>query len=348
VVRIGVIGCGYWGPNVTRNFAALDGVEVVALCDSDALRLESLRRRYRNARPYRDAHELLSDPRIDAVAICTPVHTHHPLGRAALEAGKHLLIEKPLAASVDQALALVELAENRGLVLEVDHTFVYSPAVRKLASIIESGELGELLYIDSVRINLGLFHSDVNVMWDLAPHDVSIIHALVRRAPLWVSAVARAHCGPQECQAYLTIQFEDSVLAHVHVNWLAPVKIRSTLIGGSRRMVVYDDLAPSEKVRIYEKGVHLNGGASRRTSALVDYRDGDMRAPYIDKTEPLANVCRDFVEAIEGGRAPVVDGRAGLAVVRVLEAAQESIARNGERVALEGAGSSTQWTASLH
>jgi predicted dehydrogenase len=322
MVRVGVIGCGYWGPNVVRNFTALEDAACVALCDLDSKRLASLGRRYPAARMVADPRALVEDPDVDAIAICTPIETHFELGRMAMEAGKHVLMEKPLASSVEEATALVALAKRYGLVLQIDHTFVYSGAVRKLASIIASGDLGDLLYIDSVRINLGLFQNNVNVLWDLAPHDVSIITALVGRRPLWVSAVGRAHYGTQECQAYVAVMFENSVLAHVHVNWLAPVKIRSTLIGGSRRMVVYDDLAPSEKIRVYEKGVTLNGDPSDRARALVDYRVGDMCAPYVDKTEPLASVCRDFVESIATGRRPLVDGEAGLALVEVLAPAQ--------------------------
>jgi predicted dehydrogenase len=263
------------------------------------------------------------------------VHTHFPLARAALEAGKHVLVEKPLTDSSASAQALVELADARGLVLQVDHTFVYTGAVRKVREIIERGELGELLYLDFVRVNLGLFQEDVNVLWDLGPHDVSILAHWVDRKPLWVSAVGSAHYGELEDQVYVTVKFEGSLIAHLHLNWLAPVKVRSTLIGGTRRMIVYDDLEPSEKVRVYEKGVTLVSDARARARALVDYRVGDMFAPYIDKTEPLALVCRAFRDAIENGVAPATSGRAGLAVVRILEAAQESVRKQGARVSLE-------------
>lgn len=334
MIGIGVIGCGYWGPNVIRNFAVLEDAEMRSIFDLDPRRMEPQLRRYPALRPAGDVAEILDDPGIDAVAICTPVASHYELARAALEAGKHVMLEKPMTHSVETAEALVELADSRGLMLHVDHTFVYTGAVQKIHSIIESGEMGDLLYLDSVRINLGLFQSDVNVVWDLAPHDVSIMVHLIDRDPLWVSAIGSAHYGTLESQAYVTIKYPGSLIAHLHVNWLAPVKLRSTVIGGSKRMIVYDDLEPSEKLRIYDKGVTLSNDRRRRQQALVDYRIGDMFSPYIDKTEPLEQACRTFLDAIARGRPSLTDGRAGLAVVRVLEAAQRSILKEGERIHL--------------
>ena len=337
MIGVGIVGCGYWGPNLARNFGALEACELRALCDLDPERVARLQRRYPGARATRDFGELLRDPGVDAVAICTPVHTHFPLASEALRAGKHVLVEKPLTHSVETAELLVELARRQGRVLQVDHTFVYSPAVQKLKRYVETGELGDLLYIDSVRINLGLFQPDVNVLWDLAAHDLSIIAYLVEREPLWVSAIGAVHFGALESQAYVTLMFEESLLAHLHVNWLAPVKLRSTVIGGTQRMIVYDDLEPSEKIRIYEKGVTLASDPGSRARALVDYRLGDMLVPHIDKGEPLEAVCRAFVRAIEGGAPPLTDGRAGLGVVRILEAAQQSMRKGGERITLGSA-----------
>ncbi len=334
MLGVAVVGCGYWGPNVVRNFHALGNCEVRAVCDLDAERLAKITRLYPAIRAVRDVREVLDASDVDAVAICTPVHSHHPLASAALEAGKHVMVEKPLAHSVEAATALVELAEARGRVLQVDHTFVYSGAVQKIRSIIDDGQIGDLLYFDCVRVNLGLFQPDVNVIWDLAAHDVSIMTYLIDQQPQWVSTVGSTHYGKFEDQAYVTVQFDGSLVAHFHVNWLAPVKVRSTLIGGSRRMIVYDDLEPSEKIRVYEKGVTLTNDRGQREQALVDYRVGDMYAPYIDKIEPLEGACRSFVDAIEHGTRSPTDGRAGLAVVRVLEAAQESVRKNGERIAL--------------
>jgi predicted dehydrogenase len=236
---------------------------------------------------------------------------------------------------VRRAEALVELAAAGGVTLQVDHTFVYSGAVRKIRELIDDGGVGDLLYLDSVRVNLGLFQSDASVLWDLAPHDVSIITYLVDKTPRWVSAVGCTHYGEVENQVYLTLGFDDSFIAHVHVNWLAPVKLRSTLIGGSKRMIVYDDLEPSEKIRVYEKGVTVNDDATSRAKALVDYRVGDMFAPYIDKTEPLARAYRSFLDTVAGGTPSVTDGAAGLAVVRILEAAERSLRAEGRRVPLE-------------
>ncbi len=334
MLGIGVIGCGYWGPNVIRNFASIEACELRAVCDLDPERLSSVHRRYPAARATADAHALIADPAVDAVAICTPIHTHFRLASAALEAGKHVLVEKPLTDSVETAEALVEMADHRGLTLQVDHTFVYGGAVRKIREIIDAGELGDLLYFDSVRVNLGLFQSEVNVLWDLAPHDLSIMTHLIDRQPIWVSAVGSTHYGKHENLAYITMKFDDRLIAHLHVNWLAPVKLRSTLIGGSQRMIVYDDLAPSEKVLVYDKGITHNADVSSRNRALVDYRVGDMHAPHLDNAEPLNRVCRAFIDAVERGIRPPTDGLAGLRVVRLLEAGQQSLRKNGERIAV--------------
>ena len=334
-IGIAVVGCGYWGPNVVRNFASLPDAELRVICDRDVDRMEALRRRFPAARAAPRFEDVLGSPDVDAVAICTPVATHYPLASAALEAGKHVMIEKPVTDSVETARALVELAEARDRVLHVDHTFVYTGAVRKIRSLVKAGDLGELLYIDCVRINLGLFQSDVNVVWDLGAHDTSIVASLVDQRPIWVSAIGSAHLGPMESQAYVVIKFEGSLIAHLHVNWLAPVKIRSTVIGGTKRMIVYNDLEPSEKVRVYDKGVTLNSDAASRSRALVDYRVGDMFAPYIEKTEPLELVCQAFLDAIAHGRPSPTNGRNGLEVVRILEAAEQSMRKEGQRVPLD-------------
>jgi predicted dehydrogenase len=333
-LRVGVIGAGYWGPNLIRNFAALEGCALGAVCDADPARLAPIGRGHPGVRLEREPRALLEDPALDALAICTPVHTHHPLARAALAAGKHVLVEKPMAHSLAAARELVELAAAEQRVLMVDHTFVYSGPIRKMRALIESGEIGELLYFDSVRINLGLFQKDVNVLWDLAPHDLSIMDHLLQREPRWVSAIGTTHFGELENLAYVTVRFDGSLIAHFHVNWLAPVKIRRTVIGGSKKMIVYDDLDPSDRVKIYDKGVSINADRAERDRMLIDYRTGDMHAPRIDKTEPLAEVCAHFVECARHGRRPATDGEAGLRIVRLLEAAQQSIARDGARVAL--------------
>ncbi len=333
-MRVAVAGCGYWGPNLVRNFISLRGCELAAVCDTDGERLAEMERRFGSLRMLTDFEDVLADDTIDGVAICTPVHTHHPLAKAALEAGKHVLLTKPMTHSVATALELVELAAERGLTLQVDHTYVYSPAVQALRRIIDRGQVGDILYFDSVRVNLGLFQCDTNVIWDLAPHDVSIMNYLIDETPRWVSAVGSAHYGEFEDVAYITVRFDGALIAHFHVNWLAPVKLRSTLIGCDKKMIVYDDLAPSEKVRVYDKGVTRRSSREDRAQALVDYRVGDMHAPHIDHGEPLASVVADFQQAIETGSRTRCDGTAGLRVVQVLEAAQQSLKNQGEPVRL--------------
>jgi predicted dehydrogenase len=336
MVGVAVIGCGYWGPNVVRNFSSLAGCELRYVCDLDDARIEPLRALYPAVSGVNDVAAVLDDPKVDAVAICTPIHTHALLAELALEAGKHVLVEKPLTHTVESAERLVAIAKTKDLVLQVDHTFTYSPAVQMIRAMLDEGQLGDLLYLDSVRINLGLFRSDVSVIWDLAAHDISIINHLVDSAPTSVSATGCSHYGELENLAYITLMYPESLIAHIHVNWLAPVKIRSTLVGGSKQMIVYDDLAPSEKVRVYDRGVSLNGGEQARERALVDYRLGSMIAPHIEKVEPLRAVCEDFIHAIENDCAPLSDGLAGLAVVRVLAAAEESIRKNGEPIVFAG------------
>ncbi len=335
MIEVAVIGCGYWGPKVIRNFSSVPGCNVRAVCDRDPNRLEPINQRYPGVQLLSEFDDVLADPKVDAVAICTPVSTHHAMARAALTSGRHVLVEKPMTTTLASAEELVEIAEAKELILQVDFPFIYSGAVQKIRALIDAGDLGDLLYFDSVRINLGLFQPDVNVLWDLAAHDLSIMAYLIDRRPRWVSAIGSTHYGQLENLAYLTVMFDESLIGHVHVNWLSPVKLRSTLIGGSKRMIVYDDLEPSEKVRVYEKGVTINGApVLDRNAALVDYRVGDMYVPHIETTEPLERVCRSFVEAIETGARPLTDGRMGLQVVRILEGAQRSLDTDGARVPL--------------
>lgn len=340
MITIGVIGCGYWGPNLIRNFAEDERAQLRWICDTDARRLNAIGRRYPAARTATDYAQLLADPKLAAVVIATPVATHYTFARAALDAGKHVLIEKPFTTNSSEAEELVALAKARGLTLMVDHTFVYTGAVRRIKEIVESGELGELLYFDSVRINLGLFQRDINVVWDLAPHDLSIMDYLVEREPVALTATGSSHIEAGiENIAYVMLRFRDSFIAHFHFNWLSPVKIRRTLIAGSRKMIVYDDIEPTEKVRVYDKGVTTNRiesdtdkEAAYRT--LVSYRTGDVWVPKLDSTEALTHVSAEFLESILDKRAPLTDGSAGLRVVRLLEAAQESINQGGRLIEL--------------
>ncbi|MDX6696406.1 MAG: hypothetical protein QOF02_4009 [Blastocatellia bacterium] len=340
VTTIGVIGCGYWGPNLLRNFAENEGARLRWMCDLDAKRLEALKRRYPLAETTRDYKRLLTDTELEAVVIATPVATHYNFAREALLAGKHVLIEKPFTASVREAEELIELATSAGLTLMVDHTFIYTGAVRKIKEIVESGELGELLYFDSTRINLGLFQHDINVVWDLAPHDLSIMDYILNRQASALSATGSCHIERGiENIAYVMLKFTDEFIAHFHFNWLSPVKIRRTLIAGSRKMVVYDDIEPTEKIRVYDSGVTMNRRADDvdredEYKTLVSYRTGDVWVPKLDTTEALRYVCQEFLSAIREARPPLTDADSGLRVVRLLEAAQQSINQGGRLVEL--------------
>lgn len=335
MIGIGVIGYGYWGPNLVRNFAQTSDARVVAVCDQRATRRSLVESLYPMTRTFADARDLIEDPAVAAVAVATPVSAHYELALQALQAGKHVLVEKPFTATVEQAERLVEEAEKRHRVLMVDHTFVYTGAVRKIKETVDRGSLGKLFYYDSVRVNLGLFQHDVNVLWDLAVHDLSIMDHVLGQRPTAIAATAVAHIkGQPENLAYLTCYFEDNLIAHFHVNWLAPVKVRRTLIGGSDRMLVFDDLEPSEKVKIYDKGVSLELGDRPEDviPLLVGYRAGDMWAPQVDLTEALQIESQHFVDCIIHNRRPLSDGQAGWRIVRLLEAASRSLARRGEAV----------------
>src|ERR1700730_7575197 len=333
---VGIIGCGYWGPNLLRNFSENEAAELRWICDADEARLAAMGRRYPAAKTTTDYQKLLADFYLDAVAVVTPVATHFQIASEALRAGKHLLVEKPLTATGREADELNQLAESNQRTLMVDHTFIYTGAVRKMKEIVASGELGDLLYFDSVRINLGLFQKDINVLWDLAPHDLSIMDYLIERQPEAVSAIGSCHIERGiENIAYLMMNFGDDFIAHFHFNWLAPVKIRRTMIAGSRKMVLYDDIEPTEKVRIYDKGVTASRvGPDREADyqTLVSYRTGDVWAPKLDSAEALRYVVAEFLDSIHGARKPLTNGDAGLRVVRLLEAAQQSIKNGGQRV----------------
>jgi len=339
LINIGVIGCGYWGPNLLRNFAENEAAQLRWICDLDEQRLASMSRRYPMAQTTTDYRVVVNDPTVDAVAVVTPVATHFPIAKELLRAGKHVLLEKPLAATAREAEELIELAEQNKRTLMVDHTFVYTGAVRKMKEIVSSGELGDLLYFDSVRINLGLFQRDINVLWDLAPHDLSIMDYLIERQPHAISALGSSHIERGiENIAYLVMLFPDEFIAHFHFNWLAPVKIRRTMIAGSSKMVLYDDIEPTEKVRVYDKGVTASR-ASRETDyqTLVSYRTGDVWAPKLDSTEALRYVVAEFLDSIREGRPSLTDGYAGLRVVRLLEAAQRSMRNGGQAIVLSEA-----------
>jgi predicted dehydrogenase len=332
VVKVGVIGLGYWGPNLVRNFNAADDSQLVVCCDIQAERCQKLAAQYSHVKFSQNIRDVIEHPEINAVVVATPVHTHYPLVKQALSAGKHVLVTKPITDNLAQAEELVELAEKMKLVLQVDHTFIYHPAIEKLKDIVTRGELGELYYFDSVRINLGLFQSDVSVLWDLAPHDISIMEYLIERPIEWVQAIGASHAGHKsESMAYITVQFVDNILGHCHVNWLAPMKTRLVMLGGSRRLAVYDDNLVTEKIKVYDKGI-TRSTIEGLYDALVQYRNGDMYAPAIDNSEALGREVKHFTHCIHHNKSPLTDGRAGVRVVRILTAAQESIRNNGKRV----------------
>ena len=334
-IRVGLVGYGYWGPNLARNFEECEGTRLASVCDRRPERLRAAARRYPGAKLTSNPEALLRASEVDAVAIATPVSTHYELALRALRAGKHVLLEKPLALSSEQGERLVEEAERQKRVLMVDHTFVYSGAVRRIRDLVASGVFGRIYYYDSVRINLGLFQSDVNVLWDLAVHDLAIMDYVLGKEARRLSALAVSHFEDRpENTAYLTLAFDDNLIAHIHANWLAPVKLRRTVIGGSQKMAVYDDLEPSDKVKLYDRGVEMTAGDADLHQRLVSYRTGDMYSPKLDTTEALQVEVAHFAHCIRTGSPPLTDGRAGLRVVRLLEAAGRSIREGGRLVEL--------------
>jgi predicted dehydrogenase len=333
MIRVGLIGYGYWGPPVARNFYTLDGCELAMVSDRRPDALRRARQAYPNAHITPEASEVFTSPNIDAVAVVTPVWTHYELAKAALENGKHVFVEKPFTSTAAQAKELIDLADRKHLQIMVDHTFLFTGAVKKIRQLIQDGTLGSLYYYDSMRVNLGLFQHDVNVIWDLAPHDLSIIDHLIDNKPEFVTATGQSHVNGLENLAYITIYFQNQVIAHVNVNWLSPVKVRTTLIGGEKKMLVWNDLDPDEKIKVYDKGVAV----TKREGVydlLVSYRSGDMWAPRLEQTEALAAETRYFLECISTNEKPINDGRAGLRVVEILEAADRSLKERGKPVSL--------------
>lgn len=339
MINIGIIGYGYWGPNLVRNFAELSRAKVTAVADLDPKRLELVSRRFPNVKTTTNWQDLIRDPKIDAIAIATPVNTHFELGMAVLKAGKHLWLEKPMAETSLQARKLVEEAAKRNRVLLVDHTFIYTGAVRKMGEIVNSGDLGRIYYYDSIRVNLGLFQRDVSVISDLAVHDFSILDYLLKEQPVAISAGGINHFpGTPENLAYITMFYDSGTIAHTNVSWLAPVKVRQILLGGSKKMITYDDLQPSEKVKVYDKGISFTDDPAQIYEMRVGYRTGDMWAPKLDGAEALTVEAEHFLDCIEQNKTPLTDGRLGLRVVQMLEAATSSMRGRGETVHLEPQG----------
>ena len=334
MIRMGVIGYGYWGPNIVRNFNSLDGSRVVAVSDMNETSLRNAKKAYPDIWTTGNCDELIQSTEVDVVAVVTPVFTHFDLARKSLQAGKHVLVEKPFTYTVAEAEELIDLAEKKKLKIMVDHTFLYTGAVRKIKELMDDGTLGDLCYFDSTRVNLGLFQHDVNVVWDLAPHDLAIMDHLIQQKPTAVVATGEAHFDKgMEDIAYITLYFPNNIIAHINVNWLSPVKVRTTLIGGLKKMLVWNDIAPDEKIKVYDKGVDIKS-RNGVYKLLVSYRSGDMWAPRLEQCEALKLMAETFVGCVSNGKTCVNDGAAGLRVVRMLEAADRSLKKKGEIVYL--------------
>jgi len=332
-MNFGVIGYGYWGPNVVRNLSTLEGSQVLAIAELNPAAQKRAVRAFPGIHVTADTNEVLTSPDIDAIAVITPVWTHFELTKAALENGKHVFVEKPFTSNVEQGEQLIELAQRKGLTIMVDHTFLFTGAVRKISHLMREGTLGRLYYYDSTRVNLGLFQHDINVLWDLAPHDLSIMDHLIDGRPEAIVATGQSHLNSHEDIAFMTVYFPDNVIAHINVNWLSPVKVRTTLIGGEKRMLVWNDLEADEKVKVYDKGVNITNseGVYR---LLVNYRSGDMWAPQLEQVEALREELTYFVDCVEHGKQPFNDGCAGLRVVQMLESATRSLRERGAMVYL--------------
>lgn len=333
-MNIGIIGLGYWGPNMVRNFMMNQHIDKVICCDLDENQLQKAKRNFHSIGTTKNPDDILKNKDIDAVAIVTPISTHFPLAMEAMRNGKHVLVEKPMTATVSESEQLINLASQKGLVLMVDHTFLYTAAVRKIKEFIDAGTIGDIYYFDSIRINLGLFQRDANVIWDLAPHDFSIMNHLLNRKPYSLKAMGADHVGNgMENIAYVHVDFGNNLIAHFHLNWLSPVKMRKVLIGGSKKMVVFDDMENSEKIKLYDKGINVKTKEDEYQK-LVNYRMGDSYSPAINNIEALKEVVDDFIHSIQHGTRPLSDGMEGLKTVQLLEASQESIKSNGKIIYL--------------
>ena len=332
-MNFGVIGYGYWGPNIVRNLTTIEGSKVLTIADLDPSAQERARKAYPGIKITSDAMDVILSTDIDAVAIVSPVWTHFELAKAALENGKHVFVEKPLTSNSAQGEELIDLAQKKNLLIMVDHTFLFTGAVRKISELLDQEALGKLYYYDSTRVNLGLFQHDINVLWDLAPHDLAIIDYLVKSTPEAVVATGQKHLNGHEDIAFMTLYFPDKVIAHINVNWLSPVKVRTTLIGGEKKMLVWNDLEADEKLRVYDRGVNITSQEGVY-DLLVHYRSGDMWAPKVEQGEALRRELTYFVDCVSIGQEPFNDGRSGLRVVKMLEAASESLEKRGSLVYL--------------
>jgi len=335
LIGVGVAGLGYWGPNLVRNLGASPRLELRWLCDLDADRMELIGRQYPKARRAVTFADMLADERLDAVVIATPAPSHYRLAKEALQAGKHVLVEKPMAMATAEAEELVGLAREMDRVLLVDHIFVYTPSVRKMAELVRAGEVGDILFFDSVRINLGVFQHDVSVLWDLAPHDLSIIDHLIAHGPESVMAIGTSSTPHAvEDVVHLHLQYGGGLLASFHLNWLSPVKVRHFMVGGSRRSMLYNELDSSGRLKVYDRGIDVSADPAGIRDVLISYRSGDVVSPRLDEVEPLSRLVEHFADCIDGRARPITGAEQGLRIVRILEAAQQSLANGSRRVRL--------------
>jgi predicted dehydrogenase len=335
MIKVGVIGYGYWGPNLVRNFMVNSGAQVKYLCDRDTIRLEKAQALYPTVKITTKSEDLMEDAEIEAIVIATPVESHYDLAMKALQSGKHVFVEKPISLTSAQASKLIEEAARRKLILLVDHTFVYTSAVRKMRDLTRDPKFGQLRYYDSTRVNLGIFQHDVNVLWDLAVHDLTIMSYIIDADPVAVSATGFSHVkGQPENMAFLTVFFENDLIAHINVNWLSPVKIRRTLVGGSKQMIVYDDVENSEKLKVYDSGINVTETPDEIHKLMISYRTGDLWSPKVETSEALQVEVDHFLSCINGEQVPLTGGEEGLKVVRILEAADISMRNRGTPVDL--------------
>ena len=334
MLNIGVIGYGYWGPNILRNFNTIEGVKVISVCDRDVKALQRAKKAAFGIDFVSDYREITDSRSIDVVAIVTPVSTHYDIAKRSLKNGKHVFVEKPFTVKSSQAEELIVLAQKKKLTIMVDHTFLFTDAVCKIKELVNSNVLGDLYYYDSTRINLGLFQHDVNIIWDLAPHDLSIMDFVLKEKPVAITALGTSHFNKKlEDTAYIVAHFNNNMIAHFNMNWLSPVKVRTTLIGGEKRMLVWNDLESDEKIKVYDKGVKLKN-TEGIYNLLVEYRSGDMYSPHINQVEALKSETEYFIKCVLNSQVPINDGYAGLRIVRMLEAADRSLKAAGRKVKL--------------
>lgn len=334
MINIAIIGVGYWGPNLLRNFNGLSGIGLLYACDMEEANLDKVKRTYPHLRVTKNYLDVITNEKIDAVCIATPLSAHFEIAKKALLNNKHVLVEKPFTSNSEEAEELIQIAKEKGKILMVDHPFIYAGAIDKIKELIDKGELGEVYYFDSERINLGLIRSDANVIWDLAAHDISIVDYLFSQKPISVSAVGSSHVlNKKEEMAHITLSHQKGLISHIHVSWLSPLKLRKILVGGSKKMILYDDVEPSDKIRIYDKGVDIDPKQITPFNPL--YRSGDVVIPKINQSEPLRRLTEHFVECAEKNQKPLTDGEAGLRVIKILEAIQASINQKGKEIALE-------------